>query len=130
MRAIRPTIIAALLSLAACQGANLDGPAPPGASAAALEGRVAGQPRACISTAINQQGRVLDGATIAYDSGAVIWVNRLAAACPGLSPYNTMLVEQGGSQLCRGDRVRGLEPGGTIPGPACNLQDWVPFRRR
>jgi hypothetical protein len=24
--------------------------------------------------------------------------------------------------------VRGLEPGGIIPGPSCNLQDWVPYR--
>lgn len=127
---MRPTMIAAALCLSACQGATLDAP-PPGASAAsALEGRVAGEPRTCISTAPNQQGRVLDAATIAYDSGPVVWVNRLAAACPGLSPYNRMIVEQGGgSQLCRGDRVRGLEPGGSIPGPACNLQDWVPYRR-
>ena len=120
----------AMLCLAACQGSTLDGARPAGVvQPSELEGRIAGSPRTCISTAANQNVRVLDPATIAYDSGTVIWVNRLLAACPGLSPYNATIVERSGAQLCRGDRVRGLEPGGTIPGPSCNLQDWVPYRR-
>lgn len=127
---MRLPIIASMLCLGACQGASLDGAAPAGRGLSSeLQGRVAGPARSCISTVANQNVRVLDAATVAYDSGAVIWVNRLLAACPGLSPYNTTIVERSGAQICRGDRVRGLEPGGTIPGPSCNLQDWVPYRR-
>ena len=49
------------------------------------------------------------------------------------SGYNyapSLIVEGGtGGQYCRGDRVRGLEPGAIIPGPTCNLGDWVPYRQ-
>ena len=127
---MRLPFLVSILCLAACQGSNLDPIRPAGGvQPAELQGRNAGSPRTCISTAANQNVRVLDAATVAYDSGAVIWVNRLLAACPGLSPYNTTIIERSGAQLCRGDRLRGLESGGIIPGPSCNLQDWVPYRR-
>ena len=127
---MRLTIVVSMLCLSACQGASLDGGPPAGGvQRSELQGRVAGSPRTCISTLPHQNVRVLDPATVSYDSGAVVWVNRLLGACPGLSPYNRTIFEQSGTQLCRGDRVRGLEPGGTIPGPSCNLQDWVPYRR-
>ena len=127
---MRLPFLVPMFCLAACQGSSLDGARPAsGGHPSELQGRIAGSPRTCISTAANQSVRVLDAATVAYDSGAVIWVNRLLAVCPGLSPYNTTIVERSGAQLCRGDRVRGLEPGGIIPGPSCNLQDWVPYRR-
>ena len=59
-----------------------------------------------------------------------IWIDRLAADCPGLNEANTTIVEAGvGGQYCRGDRVRGLEPGAIIAGPGCNLGDWVPYRQ-
>lgn len=96
---------------------------------AQLAGRSAGPPQTCISDLPNQNLRVVNSATVAYDVGNTIWVNRLLANCPALSPFNTLIVERSGSQICRGDRIRGLEPGGNIPGPSCNLQDWVPYRR-
>ena len=33
-----------------------------------------------------------DLATLAYRRGDTIWVNRLAAACPGLHPMSTLIV--------------------------------------
>ena len=94
-----------------------------------LAGYTAGKPQSCIGTFQNQNLRVIDGATLAYGNGRTIYVNRLASACPALHPTNTLIVDAQGGQYCRGDRVRGLEPGGIIPGPSCNLQDWVPYRR-
>ena len=94
-----------------------------------LAGYTAGQPQSCIGTFQSQNLRVIDGATLAYGNGRTIYVNRLASACPALHPTNTLIVDVQGGQYCRGDRVRGLEPGGIIPGPSCNLQDWVPYRR-
>ena len=94
-----------------------------------LAGYTPGEARSCVPTSPNTNLRVVDGATLAYGYGRTIYVNRLASACPALEPTNTLIVDAQGGQYCRGDRVRGLEPGGIIPGPSCNLQDWVPYRR-
>lgn len=95
-----------------------------------MAGRVAGPPQTCIPTFPNQNLRIVDPQTVAYGWGRTIYINRLAGPCPALSQFNTIIVQAGtGSQYCRGDRVRGLEPGAIIAGPSCNLGDWVPYRR-
>ena len=94
-----------------------------------LQGRVAGAPETCVSAIQNQPLRIVDRRTVAYERGGTIWVNRLASECPGLRPFNTLIVEVHGSQYCRGDHVRALEPGTSIPGPICILGDFVPYRR-
>lgn len=104
---------------------------PPGAGLAReLAGHVPGPAETCISSFPSQNLRVIDPSTVAYGSGRTIYVNHLAGPCPALSPYNTIIVETQGSQYCRGDRVRGLEPGAIIPGPSCNLGSWTPYRMR
>jgi hypothetical protein len=121
-----------LMLLLALSVAGCTRPATPAGAdplAAEMAGRIAGPAQACVSTIPNQNLRVIDSRTVAYDRGSELWVNRLAGDCPALSPFNTVIVEADGSQYCRGDRVRGLEPGGNIPGPTCNLQDWTPYRR-
>jgi hypothetical protein len=107
-------------------------PAEPAGAALARElaGHVAGQPQLCVSRFGNQNLRAIDARTLAYGSGRTIYVNHLPGDCPGLSVYNTIIAETQGSEYCRGDRVRGLEPGGIIPGPTCNLGDWIPYRMR
>ena len=94
-----------------------------------LAGYTPGHPQTCVSASSNTNLRVIDRATLAYGYGRTIYVNRLVSACPALDPTNTLIVDVQGGQYCLGDRVRGLEPGGIIPGPSCNLQDWVPYRR-
>jgi len=104
---------------------------PPGTDPLARElaGRVAGPAKTCVGATAQQNLRVIDSQTLAYERGRELFVNRLAAHCPALSPFNTLLVEGSAGQYCRGDRVRGLEPGANIAGPTCNLQDWIPYRR-
>lgn len=126
---MRMLTMSAALLLSGCSAGSLDSAAPANGLPQELLGRVAGTPRACVSTIPNQAVRALNSSTIAYDQGVVIWVNRLLSACPGISPYNGIGIDQAGTQLCRGDRVRGLDPGGTVPAPGCNLQLWVPYRR-
>ena len=123
---------ALMLIAAAATAASCSRPvAPPGADLAqAIAGRVAGSPQTCVSTNPAENLHVLDPQTVAYGYGRTIYINRLAAACPALSQFNTIIVEAStGGQYCRADRVRGNEPGSIIPGPACNLGDWVPYRR-
>jgi len=108
------------------------GPAAPDASTFAreVENRVAGPMQSCIAANSSDSLRVLDRQTLAYGFGSTIFVNRLSAPCPGLSASNTIVVlASTGAQYCRGDQVRGVEAGATIPGPACTLESWVPYRR-
>jgi hypothetical protein len=95
-----------------------------------LAGRVAGEADRCIPARQGQGLQAVDRRTIVYRDGRTIWVNRLDSNCPGLDPMNTLIVEAHGSQYCRGDRVRGLEPQSSIPGPTCLLRDFVPYIRR
>jgi hypothetical protein len=104
--------------------------APPGdASASLTAGRVAGPPQSCVSAQSSDGLHAIDSATLAYGSGRTIYINRLGGSCPGLRELSTIIVDVRGGQYCRGDHIRALEPGAIIPGPSCNLGDWVPYRR-
>ena len=114
------------LSIAACAGPAV----PPGdASASVTAGRVAGPAQSCVSTHPSEGLRAIDSATLAYGSGSTIYLNRLGDRCPGLQNLSTIITEVQGGHYCRGDRIRALELGSIIPGPTCNLGDWVPYRR-
>jgi hypothetical protein len=102
---------------------------PGGALAQELAGRVAGQPQSCVSASTGQNLRVVDSRTVATGFGRTIHVNHLPGECPGLAPLNTIIADVHGGQYCRGDHIRALEPGTIIPGPWCNLGDWVPYRK-
>lgn len=124
MRALM--LIAAAATVTSCSRAV----APPGADVAqALAGRVAGAPQTCVTTYPAENLHVLDPQTVAYGTGKTIYISRFQAACPGISQFNTLIVEGAlPGEYCRNDRVRGLAPGTTIPGPSCNLGEWVPYR--
>lgn len=121
--ALVPAVAAVALGSCAQQ------PAPPGAALAqTLAGRVAGPPQECVSQFGQDHAYAIDAQTIAYGSGRTIYINRLAAPCPAVDPVNTLITETYGGEYCRGDHVRGNEPGSIIPGPVCNLNYWVPYR--
>ena len=93
-----------------------------------LAGRSAGESRTCIPASGSASLDVIDSRTVVSRNGSTIWVNRLDGDCPGLRPFTTVIAELHGTQYCRGDLVRGLDPGSTIPGPRCPLGEWVPYR--
>jgi hypothetical protein len=106
-------------------------PAPPGAAfAQTVAGRIAGPPQSCVSHFGSDHPYVIDPQTLAYGYGRTIYVNRLGAPCPGVDQSNILITESYGGMYCRGDRIRGSEPGAIIPGPVCILHDWVPYRTR
>jgi hypothetical protein len=125
MRALM--LIAAAAVVASCSRAVT----PPGSTfAEETAGRTAGAAQTCISAFPSQNLRVLDPQTIAYGYGNTIYINRLPGACPALSQFNTIIVDAAdGNQYCRGNRIRGREPGAIIAGPTCNLGDWIPYRK-
>lgn len=129
MRASMLLSLGSLLLVGCTQPGPPPGSAPNNAFARDLAGRVAGKAQSCVTSFPNENLRIIDAQTIAYGSGRTIYVNHLGAPCPALSPYNTVIADVQGGQYCRGDRVRGLEPGATIPGPWCVLGNWIPYRQ-
>ena len=93
-----------------------------------LAGMRAGEARRCIPAQEREGLTIVDQRTLTLRSGRTLWVNRLDAPCPGLRPLDTLIVELHGSQYCRNDRIRGLDPGSSIPGQICLLGDWRLYR--
>lgn len=119
-----------LLALAGCAGTGASPTAGEGdALSRELAGRVAGEAESCVTAGQSSSLRAVDRQTLVYREGRTLWVNRLRSACPGIAPMNTLIVEVKIGRYCRGDFVRGLEPGANIPGPTCVLGDFVPYRR-
>ena len=94
-----------------------------------LAGRTAGAPSDCVAASAADGLVARDSRTLVYRHGRTLWVNRLPASCPGLEPLSRLIVEVYGGQYCRGDRIRALQPGQSIPGPACLLGSFTPYRR-
>jgi hypothetical protein len=94
-----------------------------------LAGRHPGAPRDCVGTSSATNLTARDSRSLVYSQAGTIWVNRLEAACPGLGPASTLIVDVHGSQYCRGDHFRTLELGRIIPGPTCRLGAFTPWRR-
>ncbi|HWT14099.1 MAG TPA: hypothetical protein VN231_15205 [Allosphingosinicella sp.] len=121
---MRPLIL--LLTVAGCASLSESGQVR---LSRELAGLVAGEPRACVSANQGSSLQAADNRTIVYRTQDIVWVSRLPGECPGLTPLSTLVVESFSGQYCRGDRVRGLEPGRSIAGPSCPLADFVPYRR-
>jgi hypothetical protein len=131
--AMRPSpLLLVPLLLAGCAAPRAEGPTRDQQwLSRELAGRVAGPPQTCVPAESNSAAlTIVDDRTLAYQRGRTLWVNNLEAPCPGLRPFETLIVEVHGSQYCRNDRFRSVEPGLTIPGPYCLLGDFTPYRRR
>jgi hypothetical protein len=94
-----------------------------------LAGRTAGEPRECVSISSGAGLAARGRQTLVLEQGGALWVNRLAAACPGLDETSQIVIEVHGSQYCRNDRFRARRPGDSIPGPICRLGSFTPYRR-
>ena len=115
-----------ILLLAGC--AQALEPPDDGGALARVAGAPTGAARACFSPAAGEALTVIDKQTVAYRSGRTLWVNRLSAPCPSLSSTSTLVIEQYGGQVCRGDRLRTIEHGLSIPSGACLLGHFTPHR--
>lgn len=125
---MRPLILALILT--GCVTAA-DSPGEAEAELVAeLQGRSAGAAVDCIPINSGTALDIVSADTLVYRAGSTIWVNRLPGSCPGLRPLNQLIIEpSSGGRYCRGDRVRGVKPGSTIPGAICPLGSFTPYRR-
>jgi hypothetical protein len=126
-------ILGTALALAGCTGdARMDQRSSERAShdlAQAIGDRVAGKPTDCISSTQVDGPQIIDNQTLIYREGGRVWRADLVGACPGLDPYDTVIVELHGSQICRNDQLRPLDPGSHIPGPYCRFGQFTPYTR-
>ena len=71
---------------------------------------------------------VVDQHTILYRRGATVYRSTIEG-CPALRPLTTLVVDRYGTQLCRNDRFRVLEPNGIIPSAYCRFGTFVPYTK-
>jgi hypothetical protein len=96
-----------------------------------LKGKVAEEPRNCISNTHNVDAiRISDDTLLYRESRRTVYVNKLRSSCPGLTRGDDiMVVETLSGQLCRGDIIRLVDRVSGIPGPMCSLGEFVPYRK-
>lgn len=94
-----------------------------------LSGRQAGEAQTCLPVPIGPGSlQAVNNRTLVYRQGRTIWVNRLAADCPGLRPLSTIIIGVQSGGYCRGDHIRARQPNDIIAGPVCSLGDFTPYR--
>lgn len=125
----RVATIAVILGSCAAPPGPPYGPAPQG-PIRELAGRSAGKPEGCVPIQQSESLRVAenDRHLLLYGSGRTIWVNHLGPEC-GFNQDDVLVTHPFGSSYCRGDLVRSIDRDSRIPGPACVLNDFVPYTR-
>lgn len=93
-----------------------------------LEGREAGEPVSCIGLYDSHNLRVIDRTALVYRRGGTIYVNR--PHDPGsLGPFDVLVMERTGSQLCKQDTVRTVDQSTGIYSGSVFLGDFVPYKK-
>jgi hypothetical protein len=93
-----------------------------------LAGRVAGTPVRCIDLQQLNGPEIVDSQTILYrQSGKRIWKTGPVGECASLRPFDTLIVDVYGGQLCRNDRFRTVSVGMSIPSGYCRFRDFTPY---
>lgn len=130
---MRKVILAGMLALAGCSAnAAMEQSRSDAAAkdlAEALEGRSPGKPVDCVSTTSLNGPQIIDNKTMLYNSGKRVWRQDVVGGCPGMSPFDTIVAELHGSQICRNDRFRAVEPGTVVPGPYCRFGQFTPYTK-
>ena len=94
-----------------------------------LQGRTEGAASDCVSVTPGRSLDIVSQDMLAYREGRTIWVNRIPGGCGGMRPFDTLVIEPfSPGRYCRGDRVRAMQPGTSIPGPFCRLGNFTPYR--
>jgi len=94
----------------------------------ALKGRVAGKPQNCLPSPSSVNGpQIVDARTILYRDGRRVWRNDLEGYCPSLDRYDILVVKLHGSQICKNDLFRPIDPGSRIPGAYCRFGQFTPY---
>lgn len=94
-----------------------------------LEGRVAGEPRSCITVFDLGRLEIIDRTAVVYDAGETIWVARPEEPRM-LDTRDIVVIRRTGGQLCKQDLIRTVDRTGHFTTGVVFLDDFVPYRRR
>ncbi|MBK6707084.1 MAG: hypothetical protein IPG54_06200 [Sphingomonadales bacterium] len=96
-----------------------------------LKGKVADEPRNCISNSSNVSAiRISDDTLLYRESRRTVYMNKLRSTCPGLTRGDDiMVVETYSGQLCSGDLIRLVDRTSGIQGSICSLGEFVPYKK-
>lgn len=125
---------AAILGLAVSPAAANDEKAEPTKGEAKLakllEGRVAGEPRDCITTYDHGNLHVIDKTALVYERGDTVWVNRTRHPESLDDDDYLVIVKYGsGSQLCRLDNITTRDRTSNFFSGVVFLTDFVPYKK-
>lgn len=93
------------------------------------EGRVAGEPRSCISAMRSNDVEVIEHVGIAYEQGDTLWIAR-AANPRSLGIGDVPIFNRFGSQLCRHDVIRTVDRYSQFFSGVVFLDDFVPYTKQ
>lgn len=128
---MRPLIAATLAAAALVAGpaAARERLAPEAQLAKLLEGRVAGEPRDCISLYSAHSSQVIDRTAIVYRIGSTLWVNRPDGGAASLDDDDILITRLNSSQLCSIDVVELRDRTSHSYAGFVSLGKFVPYRR-
>lgn len=95
----------------------------------AIAGRVAGKPTDCIDSSDISSSQIIPGTAIVYRALGRLYVNVPMSGARLLRRDDVLVTRQFGSQLCRLDTVRLLDPTSRIPHGFLGLGQFVPYTR-
>ena len=93
-----------------------------------IEGRVAGEPRSCITVFDMGRLQIVDRTAVVYESGDTVWVSRPTNPT-SLDTRDIVVIRRSGSQLCKHDVIRMVDRTGHFTTGVVFLEDFVPYRR-
>lgn len=128
MRPLITAIIAAA-ALAASPATARDKLEPEAKLAKLLDGRVAGEPRDCISLSAVSSSQVIDGTAIVYRIGSTLWVNRPENGAESLDDNDVLVTKLSTNRLCSIDIVQLRDRSSHFWTGFVALGDFVPYRK-
>lgn len=95
-----------------------------------IDGRVAGEPRSCITTRpMGDNLTVIDGTALVYKAGGKVYVNRTRMP-EAIDEDDTLVIRRfGGSSLCRTDTITLVDRQTGMFTGVLFLDDFVPYEK-
>jgi len=117
-------------ALLAGTAAQAKQPTPDEQLARAIEGRVAGKPKDCLSQRDIRSSRIIDRKAIIYEtSGGTIYVNIPDSGAASLRRDYVLVTNTHSDQLCSVDIVRLFDSGSRMPAGSVGLGKFVPYTK-
>ena len=129
MRPLIPGILAAAALAASPAVAAKEKRNPEEQLAKLLDGRVAGDPRSCITQSRIDSSQIIDKTAIVYRDGSTLWVNRPRSGAQSLDEDDVLVTKLTGSQLCSIDTVQLHDRASHFWRGFVSLGEFVPYRK-